>query len=113
MKVFGCGAFVHIPKDEMSKLDCKTKQHIFLGYEFEEFGYKLWDPFNKNIIRSKDGVFFENNTIEDIKKDENLGSAPKIPVNLNLVPQPVNYDEYEETNIEQDNVLEEPLAQLP
>ncbi|KAL6322839.1 hypothetical protein AAG906_020839 [Vitis piasezkii] len=29
--VFGCRAFVHVPRDERSKLDSKTKQCIFLG----------------------------------------------------------------------------------
>ena len=41
LKVFGCRAFVHIPKDERSKLDDKAKQCIFLGYGHDEFGYRL------------------------------------------------------------------------
>ena len=32
LKVFGCKACVHVPKDEWSKLDVKTKQYIFIGY---------------------------------------------------------------------------------
>ena len=36
LRVFGCRAFVHIPKDERSKLDPKAKQCIFLGYGHEE-----------------------------------------------------------------------------
>ena len=43
LRVFGCRAFVHIPKDEWSKLDFKEKSCIFLGYGHEEFGYKLWN----------------------------------------------------------------------
>ena len=38
LRVFGCRAFVHIPKDERSKLDIKAKPCIFLGYGHEEFG---------------------------------------------------------------------------
>ena len=41
LRVFGCKAFVHIPKYERSKLDVKAKPCIFLGYGHEEFGYKL------------------------------------------------------------------------
>ena len=41
LKVFGCKAFVHIPKDERSKLDGKTKQRIFLAQCRDEFGYRL------------------------------------------------------------------------
>ena len=39
---------------------------MFLGYSNEEFGYKLWDPATKKIIRSRDVVFFEDQTIEDL-----------------------------------------------
>ena len=41
LSVFGCKAFVHIPKDERSKLDVKAKPCIFSGYGHEEFGYRL------------------------------------------------------------------------
>ena len=64
--MFGCRAFVHVLKDERSKLDNKTKQCIFLGYSNEEFGYRLWDPTIKKIIRNRDVVFFEDQTIEDL-----------------------------------------------
>jgi hypothetical protein len=65
--VFGCRAFVHVPKDERSKLDNKTKQCIFLGFEDDGFGYRLWDPEEKKIIRSRDVIFFEDQTIEDFE----------------------------------------------
>ncbi|PKI68495.1 hypothetical protein CRG98_011133 [Punica granatum] len=41
LRVFGCKASVHIPRDERSKLDAKVKQYIFLGYAHEEFGYRF------------------------------------------------------------------------
>ena len=72
LHVFGCKAFVHIPKDERSKLDVKTRQCIFLGYGLDEFGYKLYDPVDKKIVRSRDVVFVEDQTIEDIEKMEKV-----------------------------------------
>jgi len=62
LRVFGCRAFVHIPRDERSKLDKKTKQCIFLGYCKDEFGYRLWDLIDRKVIRSRDVVFFEDQT---------------------------------------------------
>ena len=44
LRVFGCKAYVHIPKDERSKLDDKRKPCIFLGYSHKEFGYRIYDP---------------------------------------------------------------------
>ena len=89
LKVFGCRAFVHIPKDERSKLDGKAKQCIFVGYAHEEFGYRLWDPIGKRIIRSRDVVFLEDQTIEDFEKPEKPHSD-EIPVNLEPVFLPAN-----------------------
>ena len=74
LKVFGCKACVHVPKDERSKLDVKTKQCIFIGYGQDEFGYRFYDPIDKKLIRSRDVVFFEDQTIEDIDKTEKLDS---------------------------------------
>ena len=64
--MFSFRIFVHVLRDEWSNLDSKTKQYIFLGYSNEEFGYKLWDQATKKIIRSRDVVFFEDQTIEDL-----------------------------------------------
>ena len=50
--VFWCQVLVHVPKDERTKLDTKSRECIFLGYPNEEFGYRLWDPVNKKIVRS-------------------------------------------------------------
>ena len=94
LRVFGCRVFVHIPRDERSKLDIKVKQCIFMGYGHEKFGYRLWDPVNKKIIRSRDVVFFENQIIEDLdqKKAESLN---EYCVDLDLVIPPcVMHDEH-------------------
>ena len=62
LRVFGYRAFVHIPRDERSKLDGKSKQCIFVGYGHEDFGYILWDPMKKKIIKSQDVIFHEDQT---------------------------------------------------
>jgi hypothetical protein len=58
--VFGCKAFVHIPKDERSKLYVKTQQCIVLAYGLDEFGYSLYGPVEKKLVRSRDVVFMED-----------------------------------------------------
>ena len=59
LKIFGCEAFVHIPKENRTKLDDKSIKCIFLGYADEDFGYRLWDPVKHKIIRSRDVIFNE------------------------------------------------------
>ncbi|KAJ0080613.1 hypothetical protein Patl1_23435 [Pistacia atlantica] len=61
-------AFVHIPRDERSKLDMKTRQCIFIGYGLDEFDYKLYNPVEKKPVRSRDVVFMEDQTIQDVEK---------------------------------------------
>ena len=70
LKVVGCSAYVHIPKDETLKLDDKAKECIFLGYGHEEFGYILWDSVARKLIKSRDVVFFEDHIIGDVEKSE-------------------------------------------
>ena len=75
LRVFGCKSFVHVPKDERSKLDAKSRQCIFIGYGEDEFGYRFYDPIEKKLVRSRDVKFMEDQTIEDIDKREK--STPK------------------------------------
>ena len=51
LRVFGCKAFVHVPKDERSKLDAKSRKCIFIGYGKNEFGYRFYDLVEKNLVR--------------------------------------------------------------
>ena len=74
LKVFGCKAFVHIPKDERSKLDVKTRQCVFIGYGQDQLGYRFYDPVQKKLVKSRDAVFIEDETIEDIEKAQKNAS---------------------------------------
>jgi hypothetical protein len=41
LKVFGCQAYDHVPKQKRQKLDSKSKECIFIGYTKGEKRYKL------------------------------------------------------------------------
>ena len=43
LRVFGCGAYVHVPKDEQKKLDSKAKKCVLLGYGDTIKGYRLYN----------------------------------------------------------------------
>lgn len=94
---------MHVPKDERSKLEAKTKQCVFLGYDQDEFGYRLYDPVEKKLIRSRDVVFAENQTIEDIQnavKDSSQCDYKLVdvePVPLQHVPDAISNDIPEQT----------------
>jgi hypothetical protein len=44
LRVFGCDGYVHVPKENKSKLDNKVETCIFIGYKDGMKGYKLWNP---------------------------------------------------------------------
>ena len=69
LKVFGCKAFMHVPKEQRLELVDKATPCIFIGYRDEEFGYMLWDSKKQKIARSKDVVFHEHETIEEMEKN--------------------------------------------
>ena len=73
LKVFGCKEFMHVPKEQRLKLDDKATSCIFIGYGDEEFGYKLWDSEKQKIVISRDVVFHEHETIEDMEKNVSGG----------------------------------------
>lgn len=110
LKVFSCRTFVHIPKDKKSKLDSKTKECIFFGYENGEFGYRLWDPIEKKLVRSQDVVFFEKEIIENVwnlnkaKTSSNnfVDLTPTSNNNLNTETNQPNVSQSTETNDPQD-----------
>ena len=59
---------------------------IFMGYGDEEFGYRLWDLEKNRIIRSRDVVFHEqetmSNSIVPEKTSESGGKVDFTPIFL-------------------------------
>ena len=111
LKVFGCLAYVHVAKDQRSKLDSKSKPCIFLGYSEDEFGYRMWDLLDKKVIRSRDVIFMEDKTIEDWKQ-QRPESPPKSatvmePILVDPIPtqQPANEVELESVDTQQQSEL--------
>ncbi|KAG8493315.1 hypothetical protein CXB51_010698 [Gossypium anomalum] len=52
-----------------------------------EFGYRLYDPVQKKLVRSRDVVFIEDQTIDDIDKTEKVDSQDSGDlIDVNLVP---------------------------
>lgn len=87
LRVFGCKAYVHIPKDERSKLDSKTRECVFIRYGLDDLGYRFHDPVNKKLIRSRDPVFLEDQIVHDIEKGQNLEPISRSDlVDLNHIP---------------------------
>ncbi|MBY3556030.1 DDE-type integrase/transposase/recombinase, partial [Modestobacter lapidis] len=76
VRVFGCDAYMHVPKEKRTKLDLKSEKCKFVGYKDGVKGYKLWNPETQKIVYSRDVVFRETPTAVTV--DEALTEKPEI-----------------------------------
>src|SRR5258706_944520 len=60
LRVFGCSAYVLIPKElRVSKLAHKTQRCVFIGYSLTCKAWRFWNPVRHLVIESRDVVFDE------------------------------------------------------
>lgn len=60
IRVFGCLAFVHVPKEKRLKLDFRATPVIFVGYGASTKQYLVYDPLARALHRSRDVIFRED-----------------------------------------------------
>eukprot|EP00253_Pinus_taeda_P012956 PITA_12956 len=98
LRVFGCDAYVHVPKEKQTKLDSKFKKCIFVGYKDGLKGYKLWNPVTRKVVYSQDVVFKE---VKYVIKHE---VQPKEPVRIEFELK----EEESNFGVEEESEYEEP-----
>ena len=83
-KVFGCKAYFHVSEHNQHKLDPKSKEAVFVGYEPDTKGYTLWDRHSRSFIISRDVTFDE----ETFPSCSDLGNQrpPLIPLPSSSIP---------------------------
>ena len=109
LKVFGCKVFAHVPKEQRLKLDNKANPCIFVGYEDVEFGYKLWDPKKKKMIKSRDLIFYENENLVNLEKTEKAKDAIVGVPDLTPTSSSSNHATNRE-DVQDENLGDDPIA---
>ncbi|KAE8707081.1 hypothetical protein F3Y22_tig00110387pilonHSYRG00804 [Hibiscus syriacus] len=89
LRIFGCPAYVHVPADEISKLDAKSNECIFLGYKKGVKGFKFWDPVAKKVVISRDVVFDEQSMLQQ-KQDTTVVDFEQFPFEKPETSQPTS-----------------------
>ena len=94
LRIFGCKAYAHVPKDERGKMDSKTRRCTFLGYGETTKGFRLYDDERKRVIFSRDVVFDETktSTTDTFKDDTKAEEAP------NELAVDIDHQQNEETD---------------
>jgi hypothetical protein len=59
LRTFGCIAHVKVNKPNLNKLDDKSKEMIFVGYEPGSATYMCYDPCTRRVHISRDVIFYE------------------------------------------------------
>jgi hypothetical protein len=57
LRVIGCLAFVHVPKEKRKNRHYKATPSIFVGYSISTKQYFVYDPLARTLHRSRDVVF--------------------------------------------------------
>ena len=60
LRIFGCSAYVTINKKKRRKLDLKSREMTFIGYEPGSKGYQFWDKDSQSVVISRDVKFNES-----------------------------------------------------
>ena len=100
LRVFGCDAYAHIPKDERQKLDPKMRKCIFLGYGQQTKGYRLYDPDRGKIFYSRDVKFNES----EKEKENEANNDPVYHVDLDFSHNGENMTDSDKCTTEQPSI---------
>lgn len=95
MRIFGCEAMVHLPKEKRKKWDPKAQKMIFIGYCDHTKGYRFIIPGLKRVVKSRDATFLEST----VKRDY-------VPVELSMNPATNNDNIISEKAEESDSTSE-------
>lgn len=96
LRIFGCDAYAHIPKEQRRKLDVKAKRLTFVGYSEMQKRYRLLDTTTNSITISRDVKFIENpgtlveidaKDIEENQIDIQIKSHKKSQENLGIIKE--------------------------
>ena len=95
LRIFGCTAYSHMPKDERQKLDSTARKCVFLGYGSETKCYRLYDPDRDRVILSRDVRFNEREKPEqeedkqvEVECSEEPKAGEESPIHGDNEPEP-------------------------
>ncbi|GJY95415.1 retrovirus-related pol polyprotein from transposon TNT 1-94 [Tanacetum coccineum] len=73
LRIFGSIAYVHVPSQRRSKIDDRSKKHVFVGYDKQSKDYKLYNPVTRKVVVSRDMEFKEEGSWDwSIEENERL-----------------------------------------
>jgi hypothetical protein len=103
LRIIGCRATMHIPKQETTKLDSKSKMMIFVGYSEATKGYRLADLEKPGKIeKARYIIFLEGKQLSTERKEES-GREEHLVVDLDQQMEQPDDQEDSECDHSDDN----------
>ena len=109
LNVFGCLAYVHIPKEKRKKFDPVSRPCVFVGYTETTKQYRFIDPVSKRVVISATAAFHEDKTISFARKVLeviNIGDHEKETFDGSIIPS-------EDTNVDDANDPASAIQTMP
>ena len=97
LKVFGSIAYGHVPAQQRTKLEDRSKKYVFIGYDEKTKAYRLFNPITKKVIMSRDVQV-------DEESEWKWNNSEKEPRSLEIDTPPTVRDN--ETSDEEDEPLQ-------
>lgn len=95
--MFGSICYVHVPKNNRTKLDARAKKCVFISYDTYRKGWRCMDSMTKKSITSRDVVFDEISSWHTGEEISKVVTFPNNSENLKLSSQ---IDEQVSHNVE-------------
>lgn len=70
LKPFGCCCYVFIEKHRRGKTDKKSRKGLFIGYDIDTPGFRVYFPEDHDVVSSCNVVFDENGSVESFSQIE-------------------------------------------
>ena len=116
LRVFGCKAFMHVSREDRSKLDAKALECIFLGYADDAKGYRLFDAKARKLHVSRDVVFDESlhSSVPQVQLDDPFPEEEEEVLQENEVKHEVaKKEEVKEEAVEEPEKDDDDVVEVP
>lgn len=110
LKIFGCKAMLHVPRQERRKWDSKSTDCIFLGYYEDSKAYRLMQLDSRKFVKGRDVIFFKTQKTFAQRISQNAQTSSQPTGSLELQEEEERNDEKERDdngNRDQDDEEEE------
>nr|GEV87406.1 NB-ARC domains-containing protein [Tanacetum cinerariifolium] len=82
--VFGSIAYVYVPSQMRLKLDDRSEKHVFVGYDKQSKGFKLYNPVTRKVVVSRDVEFDEEGSWDwSVQESKSPTPTQDSPLNSN------------------------------